>query len=47
MEASKKIGKNSLAKHLRKGKGNWTKRMANSKSRMAAKKNLKHDKEVY
>jgi hypothetical protein len=41
MEISKKIGKNSRAKHLRKNKGKWTKRMANSKSRLAAKKNLK------
>jgi|GEM_PF-4228860 len=44
MEASKKIGKNSRAKHLRKRKGRWTKRMANSKSRLAAKRDLEQKK---
>ena len=41
MEWFKKYGKTYWAKHLRK-KGIWTKRMANSKSRAAVKRMIKH-----
>jgi hypothetical protein len=42
MEASKKYGKNSRAKHLRNKAGKWTKRMANSRSRTTEKMKLRH-----
>jgi len=41
METYKKYGRSSLAKHLRKKKGKWTKSMANGKSRAKAKLDLK------
>lgn len=40
MEQSKRFGKSSFAKHLRKKKGKWTKAMANSKSRLKTKREL-------
>jgi hypothetical protein len=44
MEVSKKFGKSSHAKHLRRKKGKWTKTMANGKSRSKSKLDIKkHD----
>jgi hypothetical protein len=41
MEFWKKKGRKAFAKHLRNKQGKWTKRMANSKSRRDAKKEMK------
>lgn len=46
MEQSKKFGKSSFAKHLRNKKGKWTKQMANSKSRLNYKRDLKLERLV-
>jgi hypothetical protein len=45
MENYKKIGKSSHAKHLRRKKGNWTKTMANCKSRSKSKLDVKKSTE--